>query len=362
MNSAPYKMVSKLTAVIVMGSLWLAGCGSDNAPQAVVEPVVKPAMIEVVSARADNERIFNGVVQAEKRADLSFRVGGRLTEILVDEGSQVKKGDLLAQLDDRDAKTSLASAQIELKKARDDYQRAKSIYDSSKAISKRDLDASENAFKLAKNRADEAQRQLEYTQVCAPFDGVIGRQWVDNYVQVQANAPVLTLHDLSNLEVIIQVPHSVMLSGMKQTEANAEFSAIPGKRFPLELRTYATEADPTSQTYAVALGFESLGNDQRVLPGMAVRVSTVDGVAQTNKAISIPLAAVVPDNQGGQFVWVVDMEDRVQKRPVKVGELKGDRVVIAEALNDGDRVVVAGVSAMREGMKVRPFAANNDEA
>jgi len=267
-----------------------------------------------------------------QRADLAFRIGGRLTYIFVKEGDQVKQGQLLAKLDDRDAQTAFESAQLELKNARAEYQRGKAIFEKSQAIAKSDLDTLTTRFNLAQNRLEEAKRQLEYTQLKAPFDGIVGRKMVDNHVQVQANMPIIAIHDVQNLddnhvqvqanmpiiaihdvqnlEVVINIPDTVMLYGLKETKAKAELSSIPGKDF----------------------------------------------------AITVPLTAVVPDNQGKQFVWVVNDKNHVEKRYVKVGALSSSRIEITECLVPGERIIIAGVASLKDGMQVRPYTDDNSGA
>ncbi|WP_241693510.1 efflux RND transporter periplasmic adaptor subunit [Endozoicomonas acroporae] len=177
----------------------LGGCGQEDVAQTKTA-VIQPALTEVVSSSINDELSFNGVVRAAERANLAFRIGGLITDIRVKEGDYIKQGDLLAKLDARDAKTALASAELELQSAEDDYNRAKAIFDKSRAISKSDLDAITTRFNLARNRVDEAKRQYEYTELRAPFNGIIGRKLVDNHIQIQANAPVLVLHGLSDLD------------------------------------------------------------------------------------------------------------------------------------------------------------------
>ena len=346
--------VTRLAAGIALTSLLLGGCGKEEVAQTKTA-VIQPALTEVVSSSISNELSFNGVVRSAERANLAFRIGGLLTEIRVKEGDHIKQGDLLARLDARDARTALESAELELQSAEDDYTRAKAIFEKSRAISRSDLDAITTRFNLAQNRVDEAKRQFEYTELRAPFDGIIGRKLVDNHIQIQANNPVLVLHDLSDLEVVINLPHKVMLSGQNQATANAELSAIPGQLFPLVFRTWATEADPVSQTYPVVLGFDDL-KGFRVLPGMAVKVTASSAQTEgTLSTITIPLTAVVPDNQGNQFVWVVGSDNKVKKRFVKVGSLNKNRIVIKQHLTTGERVIIAGVSSLKEGMEVRPY-------
>ena len=349
---------TRLAAGVALSTFLLGGCTEETVQQ-TTEVIVQPALTEVVASSVGDELNFNGVVRSAERADLSFRVGGMLTEILVKEGDQVAKGDLLARLDSRDAKTELASARLERQKAEDDYKRASTIFEKSQAISRSDLDAITTKYNLARNRAAEAARKLEYTELRAPFDGIIGRKLVDNHSQIQANAPVVVLHDLGDLEVVINLPDKVMLSGLHETSANAELAAIPDALFPLTLRTWATQADPVSQTYQVVLGFSDL-KGLRVLPGMAVKVIAAQSAeGQSRASITVPLTAIVPDNQGGQFVWVVGSDNKVSKRAVAVGSLRNDRIVVENNLEPGERVIAAGVSSLKEGMEVHPYSAGD---
>lgn len=351
--------ITRLAAGVALASLLLGGCSEKTEQPTTEKVIVQPALTEVVTSSAGEELNFNGVVRAAERADLSFRVGGMLTDILVKEGDQVRKGDLLAKLDSRDAKTNLESAQLELKNAKDDYERATAIFNKSQAISRSDLDTITTTYNLARNKAEEAARKLEYTELRAPFDGFIGRKLVDNHSQIQANSPVITLHDLNDLEVVINLPDKVMISGLRETTANAELASIPAEVFPLTLRTWASQADPVSQTYPVVLGFSDL-KGLRVLPGMAVKVvagQPADGQGGAN--ITVPLTAIVPDNQGGQFVWIVGSDNKVSKRAVEVGSLRNNRIVVEKNLEPGERVITAGVSSLKDGMEVNPYSAGD---
>ncbi|WP_282066375.1 efflux RND transporter periplasmic adaptor subunit [Vibrio rotiferianus] len=346
----------KLSAIsaLLISSLSITGCSDENEASDVA-PLIKPALIEVVTTQSAMELSFNGIVRAAESADLAFRVSGKLISIFVKEGDEVSKGQLLASLDDRDAKNALVSAQLEFENVSREYERAQAVFKRSQAISKADLDTVTTRYNLARTRVEDAKRHLEYTQIFAPFDGIVGRKLADNYVQVQANAPVLTVHDINDLEVVIHIPHKVMLSGKEGTKAIAEISAISGQSFPLKLRTVATVADPVSQAYPVVLGFEHL-NGFHVLPGMAVKVLPVSTSGNTqNQQITLPLTSIVPDNQGKQFVWVVGSDDKATKRYVAIGALNKDRIIVTEHLSLGEKVIIAGVSSVREGMEVRPY-------
>lgn len=347
-----------LAVSLAIGTLMISGCDS-NEPQLEVTKVdpIRPALVEVISPSINAQLRFNGVVRSAERADLAFRMNGRVINVLVEEGQQVTKGQLLAQLDPRDAKTALESARVEYKNSQAEYKRGKAIYEKSQAIAKSDLDTLSTRYNLAKNRLEEAKRQLEYTQLTAPFDGIVGRKMIDNHVQIQANSPVLTIHDLDNLEVLINIPDSVMLGELKGSEAIAQISAVPNERFPLVLSTYGTQADPITQTYPVVLKFKELGGFN-VLPGMTVKVTPVypKDSAEENTLITMPLTAIVPDNKGGQFVWVVDAQNQVQQRAVNTGELLANRVVITKGLQMNERIIIAGVTSIKTDMIVKPYS------
>ncbi|MGF1804650.1 efflux RND transporter periplasmic adaptor subunit [Aliivibrio sifiae] len=347
-----------LAVSLAIGTLMASGCDSNSLQTNTAQTVtVRPALIEVIAPSMNAQLRFNGVVRSAERADLAFRMNRRIINVLVAEGQQVTKGQLLAQLDPRDAKTALESARVEYKNSQAEYNRGKAIYEKSQAIAKSDLDTLSTRYNLTKNRLEEAKRQLEYTQLTAPFDGIVGRKMIDNHVQIQVNSPVLTIHDLDNLEVLINIPDSVMLGELKGSEAIAQISAIPSERFPLVLSTYGTQADPITQTYPVVLKFKDLGGFN-VLPGMTVKVIPIypTPTVEEHSLITVPLTAIVPDNKGGQFVWVVDSHNQVQQRVVNTGELLTNRVVITKGLQINDRIVIAGVTSIKTDMIVKPYS------
>lgn len=349
---------SALMISVAIGTIFITACDTNKTAQVGIEnDIIRPALIEVVAPSTDAKLRFNGIVRSAQRADLAFRMNGRIINVFVEEGQQVKKGQLLAQLDPRDAKTALESARLEYKNTKVEFIRGEAIYKKTQAISKSELDVLQTRNSLAKNRLEEATRQLEYTQLNAPFDGIVGRKMVDNHVQIQANQAILTVHNIDKLEVLINIPDSVMLGELRGTKALAEISAIHDETFPLALSTYGTQADPITQTYPVVLTFEDL-QGFNVLPGMTVKVVPAysENTLQSTSIITIPLTAVVPNNQGGQFVWLLDEQNKVQKRVIKTGSLFSNRIVISEGLAIGDRVIIAGVSSLKENMQVKPYS------
>jgi len=347
------KRIKQVVFVCVVGLL--TACEPQaNRVETEAEEVVRPARIETLQSASAAGLVFNGTVRAAQRAELAFKVAGRVDKVLVDEGAAVRAGQELARLDDREFRTALASAQAEFATADADYRRGQAIYERSQAISRRDLEKLETQRNLAANRLRNAQLALDETLLKAPFDGVVGRKLVEDFGRVGANQTVLVVQNLQDLEVVIQVPDRVVLQSSGSPDVYAE---IPGlnQTFPLSLKFFSTEADPVTQTYQVVLGLDGKG-DARILPGMSARVfSDSSGM---DAGVSVPLSAIVPNNQGQQFVWKLDADDRAQRAAVQAGQLSGDRAVVTSGLQPGDRIITAGVGSVHEGMKVRPLQDN----
>ncbi|OOE53496.1 efflux RND transporter periplasmic adaptor subunit [Salinivibrio kushneri] len=353
-------VLSVAACVAMLNSL--TAC-SEAPQQQDTKTAPRPALVEITQAQSSANLSFNGIVRASERAELAFEVGGRLTSLQVEEGDAITQGQLLASLDKEDAQTALDSANIELNDANIEYKRAKAIFEKSQAISQADLEKIKSRRDLAQNRVAEAKRALANTQLRSPFDGIVARQHVDNFSQLQANEPVLTVQNINNLEAEIHVPHRVVISGDQRTRAIGILSAIPNKQFPLVLKTFASEPDPVSQTYPVVLSFTDL-KGERILPGMSLKVMPAIPTSSkdANPLITLPLTAVVPDNQGGQFVWVVNKDNITEKRAINIGELNKSRIVVTGNLSVGEKVIIAGVSSVKPGMEVRPYTEENHGA
>jgi len=352
--------------------LLVTSCGKKE-EQKVTREVIRPVKImTVMSSEEAFKRKFPGRVRASKRVDLAFQVGGPLIELPIDEGQNVKKGQLLARIDPRDFQTNLRNAEGGLGKAQAALQLAQKEYERVVRIRKKDPGAVSQAMvdrraeavnkaqadiKSLKAAVDAAKDQLSYTYLRAPFSGVISRRYVDNYQEVRAKQPIMSLDDISSLEILVDVPEIVMASVRKGGSAGAvaEFAAAPGRQFPLTIKEYATRADPRTQTYQVTFQMRR-PKGINILPGMTATVVGSPPVKERGgDRFVVPALAVFADEAGVSHVWVVDKETmKVQKRKVKTGELTGtDSIQILEGLESGERIAVTGVAQLREGMQVR---------
>lgn len=332
----------------------LSGCGEG---ETVVEPVEVsrpvPMMVVQTSDHVSSLR-FPGRVRSAQRADLTFNVPGQIIELPVEEGQFIEKGQLVARLDDANYKFQMRSAQAKYNKARTDYSRVDQLWKRSQVIAKAEVDKQRTAMDVAQADYFLAKKDFDDTRLVAPFSGVVTKRYVENFSNVQDKEPVISLQDLNNLEIVINVPERVVRNTPKQVAGFAVFADQPEVLLPVKLKSFSSDSDKQTQSYEVVLALEP-GYDITVLPGMSVDVlprKALDG--QKAGLVSIPLNAVFSSADGTTGVWVFNPESsRVTFKPVELGNVLGTEVVINSGLVGGEQIVVAGVSQLREAMLVR---------
>jgi RND family efflux transporter MFP subunit len=219
-----------------------------------------------------------------------------------------------------------------------------------------DIEAREAEVRGLEGRVVEAQLNLSDATLRAPFDGVIARRLVDENQNIQAKSPVVEFQDVEEIDIVVDVPEMVMSVDLKTAEIvslTAEFSGAPGIEFPVRIREIAQVADPATQTFQVRVAMPA-PTEVRVLPGMT---ATVTGTYRRAKILGnpilVPISAIHRTAAGEQVAWIIGDGDKVASRPVEVGEASGGEIAVLRGLAPGDRIAVAGVTFLREGMLVR---------
>jgi RND family efflux transporter MFP subunit len=345
-------------------ALSLFGCGSEE-PEAPPAEVVRPVKTIVVAApESGGIRHFPARIDANRKAELSFRVSGKVSELAIKEGDRVEEGQLIARLDPTDYQITVNDRQAAFDNAKKNFERAKKLVKKGH-ISKMDHDRLEAEFKSTRAALNEANQNLSYTELHAPFDGMIAQRYIQAFEEVQAKQPAVALNDVSTLEVKFDVPESI-IRGIRTARADepqseravhipvyAEFEGMPERRFPLRFKEAATRGDSKTQTFEVTYTMER-PDGVALLAGMTANV-TVDlsHFLQVGTVVNIPAAAVVGDVALQPKVWVVDANTlTVTPKAVKVGAMAEDDIEVLDGLSPGERIVVAGAPYLVDGMKV----------
>lgn len=347
-------------AVYILITFTLGACGRGEqaaAPKEVLRPV-RTVLISKTDSAAIRE--FPGVVDALQKADLGFRVAGKLQKIFVKESEIVKRGQKIAQLDQKDFEIRLKSAQANFERTKASYERAEQLLPQG-FVSKTDYDQLKADYTQASANLDSARQDLEYTVLRAPFAGIIARRFVENFEEVIAKQPIVALEDLSAYSIKIDVPESVMIrvkTGVQQRrKVYATFDAIKGERFPLTLKETATRPDEQTKTYRVRFTMQPPPG-HTILPGMTVTVAAEKrpGEAGQLEGYFIPAHAVLEDRQD-RYVFVAKPSAKdiatVERRSVTIGQITAQGIQIVEGLATGDYVITAGMSQLTDGMSVR---------
>ena len=356
------KSVTQYWPVILLAVV-LYGCSGEQQPQPAAETTrpVKTLVIADASGSGSGVRNFPARIDAAQQAELAFRVPGKVDQLLVKEGDVVQAEQTVARLDPKDFQIVVNDRQAIFDRDTKNYDRAKGLVKSG-AISRMDFDRIEAEFKSARAALDSALQDLDYTDLKAPFSGIIAQRYIQQFEEVQAKQSIATLQDVETLEVKFDVPESVIRiirpgdDGTARSElasAEASFDDLPGQSFPLTFKEVATKADANTQTFQVTFSMDQVAQ-RTILPGMTATV-TVDlsEFMDLSTTFAVPVSAVVGDFKLDPRVWVVDSESMTTRaQPVAVGRMTGDTIEVTEGLESGMRIVTAGASFVTEGMQV----------
>ena len=332
----------------------------------------------------------SGYVTARRRATVSSKVTGKVLEVFIEEGKSVKKGQVLARLDDSQLRAAMAVAQAQLATARHaaaedearlreaerQYNRLSQLVQE-KVVGRAEVDTAQSAVEsltariaLARQQVEVAQSQvaalevdLADMQVRAPFDGVAiskDAQPGEMISPISAGGGftrtgICTIVDMTSLEIEVDVSESYINRVKPNQPVEAILDAYPDWRIPAHVITTVPTADRQKATVRVRIGFEEL--EPRILPDMGVKVSFFNERQPENAAappkprLLAPKSAVRTD--GNQSIVFVVRDERAERRAVTVGATEGDQVEIVSGVNAGERIVVDGVATLSDGARVK---------
>ena len=338
--------------LLLASSFLLAAC---EKPVETFVAASRPVKTIVVGGDITGDtRTFPAEVDAIQKADISFRVSGKIQKIFVKEGDEVKKGQVLAELDPTDFEITLKDRKASYSTAKANFDRAVELVEKG-AISKVEHDNLRAQFHTAKANLQSAKQDLIYTKLKANFDGQIAKRYVENFEEVILSKKIFALEDVSSLKIIIDVPENIMIAVDKSRDRAlyAKFDSIKNKQFPLTFREAATKADPSTKTFKVTMQMTA-SEKFNILPGMTgtVYAEVLASESHSDTPITLPVSAVISNSEKQATVWIVDEKTMtVNPKNVTAGMMTGDSMRI-DGLNLGDRVVIAGAAFLRNDMKV----------
>ena len=356
----------------------LNGCQEEVPKKKMVRPV---RAMHVTDASEVAKRWFPGQAKATQEVDLSFRVAGPLITRPVDVGDTPRKGQELARIDPRDFQVELRNAKGQLGKTEAELRRAKSDYERVIRIQKQDSGAISQAMidrkrqLVESNRAgirslqaavDSAKDKLDYTYLKAPFDGIVTAIYVENYEDVKPKQPIIRLIDNSQIEMIVNIPESLISKADDLKTAGkvfrVRFDSFPDREVEAQIKEIGKEASKTTRTYPVTLVMDQ-PEDIKILPGMAGNARSTVSMGETKgrSQVVIPETAIFSPDEN-TYVWVIDDKTKkVSKREVKTGKLLESGIEVLEGIQPGEWIATAGVHYLKEGQQIRVLSSSAEE-
>jgi membrane fusion protein (multidrug efflux system) len=305
---------------------------------------VRPQRSDMV-ARHDG----TATLEAEADAEVVARIGGSVLRVLVEEGQQVRAGQLLANIDPRQLRLELAQARAQLERIENDYRRQVELHQKG-LIAAGAFESSR--FDLAQRRAahDLAALQLSHTELRAPFDGVVAQRHIRVGQNVAAGATAFRVVDAGRLRAELHAPERQLQRLRPGQPVVLSVDALPGRQFQARVARIAPTIDPRTATFKLTVELDNAGGTLK--PGMFARLGVV--FEHRSNVLSIPTAALL-ENQRDPMVFVVE-RGRAAPRRITLGLSHEGRVEIVAGLNDAEQVVVSGQNALKPGLGVRVVA------
>lgn len=335
-----------------------AGAPPNAAPGAPGRPAGVPSVevTQVKTLRIQDDAQAVGTLRSRQSVTLRPEVSGRIAQIGFADGAQVRRGQMLVQLDDVLQRAELSQAQAQLSIAQANLKRNQELV-AQNFVAQRVLDESQASLQVAEAQVALAQARLQRMRVTAPFDGTVGLRGINLGEYVKDGADLVNLEDTSALLVDFRLPERYQARIKSGQSVQVQLDAVPGQSFVARVQAVDPLLDANGRSVAVrAVLPPSPAGDLR--PGMFARVLTVFSVNEA--ALVVPEEALVP--QGGkQFVFRLEKEGEgdaaklVSKRTeVQLGVRQGAQVQVVAGLAAGDTVVVAGQQRLqRDGTAVR---------
>jgi len=348
--------------IFFLSSVLIFSCSNED-PQ-IKSEIIRPAKITTVGdPLAGVQRIYPGEVEGGDRSEQAFRVNGQLVKLPAKAGMRAKMGQLLAQLDPTDYKLRVDEQQARFDLSQVQYERTDKLV-KQQLIPVSDFDKAKSNMLAAKADLRLAKANLSYTELRAPFDGIISKLNVKNHETIRQNEVILIMQTTDNIDITFNLSENIISklqkgSG-KKAHPKVQFDAYSDKLYETSIKEFDSEADPQTRSYKVTLTMTS-PKEFIALPGMSanVHMDFSDLVKKTGSKLIIPVEAVFsPEGTDLKTktykVWKVD-NDTMQAKgtQVQIGAINSQGIEIISGLQTGDKIITAGVNFIKENQKVK---------
>ena len=350
-------MKNKIFGFLIV-SLLLVACEKAHEPQEIPRPAM---VIKVSKASAANSMVLIGEVRSRFESNQGFRIKGKIIERKVEVGSVIKRGQILAKLDNADANLNLQAVAADVQVAEANFalsqaevERQHKLFNK-KFISQSALEIKEAEYKTALAKLNQVKsqeaistNQFRYTTLFADRDGVVTKIHAEPGQVVDAGEIIAQIDDINKIEVLVAVPESRVKKLMLGDKVTMKLWIDHEKTYQGIVREISPAANPATRAFDVRIAIQN--PDEAIKLGMTAAVRFEKDEAA---AIIIPLAALTQID-GKNIVWVIDGNGIAIPRVVTMGQYTENGVTITMGLQSGEMIAIAGVHTLTKGQKVQP--------
>jgi RND family efflux transporter MFP subunit len=342
-------------------TLSLTGCGGEEHAATPTGKEVRAALTQAQRGAVTDMLPATGRIEAERSIEVSTRTMGWIETIAVDEGQSVQRGDPLVKIDDTDLvarrdqfEAAIIEAEAVLANAEKTAERFQTLYEE-KSVSRQQLDDAVTGRDRARAGLDRARAnlaevevQLTYTDIRAPSDGVVTRVLVEEGDMASPGTRLVNLEQKDRMKVVASVGEKDINRLRTGDTVTVTVTSLPDARYEVPIAGIIPAANPASRTFDVEAYLDN--PEGRLLSGMFARMLIPAGTRET---VLAPAAAVVERGQLRGF-WIVDAEQRVHLRWVRLGRPQGEQVEVLSGLAGDETLVLSADLPLVEGDKVVP--------
>jgi RND family efflux transporter MFP subunit len=323
----------------------MTGCGKPKTTLPNQEKTVKVSTAKVSTGESSYSLRYSGTIEASQIIPLTFQTTGTIEKIYVEVGDIVKKGQLLANIDNSDMLNIYNITLAKYEQAKDAYDRLKSVHDQGSLTEIKWVEMESN-LEQAKSSLEMSKNNLDKCNMWAPVDGIVGRRNISpGQSAISALLAPIELVQIENVLVKISVPENEIGKITKGQKATFSVSALEGKRFEGFVVNVSPVADVISRTYTVKISVKNLKYELK--PGMVCDV--ILSLNRETVPLVVPYKAVSKDSDGKSFVFVVSPDGtRVIKQNVTVGNYCESGIEVLSGLTPGQVVVSAGCEKLTD--------------
>ena len=331
-----------LLSVILVSSCTEKKEQNAKAPTRVTTEVVSTAMNA-------SGQTYVGIVEEREATAVSFTGMGVVKRVLVSDGQAVARGQLIAEMDDTQARNLLSGAEAQMTQANDALARYKMLHDAGSLPEVQWVEI-QSKVAQAKSQLEVAKKNLADCRLVAPVSGIVGKRLVGAGETVLPSQAVISILDISSVKVKVAIPEAEISGIGANTTSMIKVEAVDGSFTGGQIEK-GVQADALTHTYEVRIKVQNA--DRRLLPGMVASVQ-FNASASTSQGgdVLIPITSIQKNTDGSLFVWTVSNDSTAHRTTVTIGETQGNRIAIISGLESGQCIVTEGYQKLSEGTKV----------